>query len=81
MRRFPFYLDQDEVDELAWVLARDHDTTNRYNTERPTPDKAFRLLSALRRQCCDRSGAADPFPHMPHVPGVFDGGGRNRRRM
>ena len=78
-RTFPLYLDQQGVDELAQLLYV-HQHVIDVVSERPAPDKAFRALTELRRQCCVRSGAADPFPDLPFVPGIFEGKPKRRRR-
>ena len=79
-RRFAFYLTQEGVDELAQELYRLQAASDILHRERPTPDRPYRILSELRRQCCERSGAADPFPDLPCVPSVFEGQPRKRRR-
>jgi hypothetical protein len=68
-RKFPVYLSQEQVDQ--WVLsllAYQHATD--VLSHDPTRDQAYRMATEIRRQCCDRSGAADPFPELPYIPAI-----------
>ncbi len=80
MKRFPFYLSQTQVDDLAQLLYTHQAIIDTISPVRPTPDRAFRFLTDMRQQCCDRSGAEDPFPDLPHVPGIFEDAEAERRR-
>ncbi len=71
MKRYPCYFTQDQLDGLARLLYAHQAVINTASSDRPTSDEPMRVLTELRRQCCDRSGAVDPYPHMPHVPGIF----------
>jgi hypothetical protein len=76
-RKFPVYLSQEQVDQ--WVpalLAYQHATD--VLSHDPTRDQAYRMATEIRRQCCDRSGASDPFPELPHIPGIIESRGRKR---
>ena len=64
-KRFPFYLTQAQVDDLAQILFTHQHVIDVVSDEKPTSDRAFRMLSELRRQCCIRSKAADPFEDLP----------------
>lgn len=64
-KRFPFYMTQSQLDELAQVLYTHQYVIDVVSTESPSSDRAFRMLSELRRQCCIRSKAADPFEDLP----------------
>lgn len=72
-KRFPLYLDQTQIDELASMLMRLQTFLNLASDDHTAPDRPLRYLTILRRQCCDRSGASDPYPEIPHVPGIFEG--------
>ena len=73
LRRYPVYLTQEGVEQLCHVLYAYQSVVNVTSSDRPTSDLPTRLLSEVRRQCCDRSGAEDPMPYHPHVPGLFEG--------
>lgn len=72
MRKYPLYLDQGEIDELAASLYKLQHITD-VASDLPSSDRPFRQLSELRRQCCLRSGAADPFPDLPLAPRASQG--------
>lgn len=65
MKRFPFYLTQAQLDGLAQSLYKLQHIVDVASGSAQSMDVPFQLLSDLRRQCCDRSGAQDPFPDLP----------------
>jgi hypothetical protein len=76
-RKFPVYLSQEQVDQwIPALLAYQHATD--VLSHDPTRDQAYRMATEIRRQCCDRSGAADPFPELPHIPAGSESQGRKR---
>jgi hypothetical protein len=64
MRKYPLFLSQDDVDTLAQML---YTHQHFLDVARSTDDRPFRMLSELRRQCCERSNAEDPMPHHPYA--------------
>lgn len=68
-RRVPLYLDQAQIDALALLLYK-HQTISNVVTSRrdAVSEEAACFLTEIRKQCCCRSGAADPFPDMPLSP-------------
>ena len=77
MKRVPFYLSQKQLHDLAQLLYTGQHITNVVHGLVPigdqhAPDLHFQLLSDLRKQCCLRSGATDPFPELPLAPSAFD---------
>jgi hypothetical protein len=68
MRRVPFYLTQSQLDGLAQSLYKLQHLVDVASGGQPAPDLPFQLLSELRRQCCHRSRAEDPFPDLPIAP-------------
>ena len=67
-RRVPFYLSQDLIDRLAHLLWQ-HQTVTDIIGRTPEPSiEAACFLTELRKQCCLRSGAADPFEDLPLYP-------------
>lgn len=72
MRRFPFYVTQQQLDAPARLLCTHQTVINTVSSDGPTSDELSRFLTALRVQCCDRSDAADPFSELPRVPDSFD---------
>jgi hypothetical protein len=78
-RKYPVYLSQESIDQ--WVpalLAYQHATD--VLSHDPTRDQAYRMATEIRRQCCDRSGADDPFPELPHIPAIPLCARRKQRR-
>jgi hypothetical protein len=71
-RKFPFYLDQGDIDDLAQSLYKLQHLVDVASGSHPASDLPFRLLSDLRRQCCHRSRAEDPFPDLPIAPRPVD---------
>jgi hypothetical protein len=65
MKRVPFYLTQDQLDGLAQSLYKLQHIVDVASGSAQTTDVPFQLLSDLRRQCCYRSRAEDPFPDLP----------------
>ena len=72
MRKYPLYLSQGDVDALAQLLYTHQHVIDVVSTDRPTNDRSFRFLTELRRQCCQRSKAEDPYPDLPMTPDWFD---------
>jgi hypothetical protein len=70
VKRVPFYLTQDQLDGLAQSLYKLQHLVDVASDSAPAKDLPFQLLSDLRRQCCYRSGAEDPFPELPFSPGL-----------
>ena len=68
MKRVPFYLTQDQLDGLAQSLYKLQHIVDVASGHTEAMDVPFQLLSDLRRQCCYRSRAADPFPDLPLAP-------------
>lgn len=80
MKSFPLYLTEPEIQEWAWALMQLQTLVEMASPDRPCSNQAARMLTALRLQCCLRSGAADPFPGHPFTPGIFEGVLKPRRR-
>ena len=80
-KRFPFRLTQSGVDELAQLLYTHQTVVNTLSRERSSCDRAYLFLSDLRRQCCDHSGALDPFPDLPTADDGFGGSIKRQRRQ
>jgi len=72
MKRFPFYLSQVQLDDLAFALYKLQHIVDVATGDAPAPDRPSQLLSDLRLQCCYRSGAEDPFFHLPLQPCLTD---------
>ena len=72
--KFPIYLSQSQVDLAANVFYRHQHITDVLSKDVPASAEAACLLTELRRQCCVRSGAADPFPDLPMSPAFSEGG-------
>jgi hypothetical protein len=70
MKRVPFYLTQNQLDGLAQSLYKLQHIVDVASDSAPAPDLPFQLLSDLRRQCCYRSRAEDPFPDLPLSVGL-----------
>jgi hypothetical protein len=68
MKRVPFYLTQEQLDGLAQSLYKLQHIVDVASDSARSTDVPFQLLSDLRRQCCYRSGAEDPFPELPMSP-------------
>lgn len=68
MKRVPFYLTQEQIDNLAQSLYKLQHIVDVASGSQPAPDLPFQLLSDLRWQCCYRSQAEDPFPDLPIAP-------------
>jgi hypothetical protein len=64
-KKYPLNLTQDQVDGLAQSLYKLQHIVDIASESAPANDVPFMLLSELRRQCCGRSKAADPFPDLP----------------
>jgi hypothetical protein len=71
-QRFPWPLTQERIDLLATVLYKAETVFNIVDPGCLTAERAACLLTELREECCQPSGAADPFPDMPLFP-RFDG--------
>lgn len=81
MRKIPFYLTQDGLDEILQLLYRHQALVNIASSDHPTCDRATRIMSEIRRQCCVRSGAADAFDDHPMTPAdTLESGTTQRRR-
>ena len=70
MKRVPFYLTQGQIDGLAESLYKLQHLVDVASGRTDGTDLPFQLLSDLRRQCCYRSRAEDPFPELPLAPCV-----------
>jgi hypothetical protein len=77
MKRVPFYLTQTQLDDLAQSLYKLQHLVDVASGATKGTDLPFQLLSDLRRQCCYRSGAEDPFPELPLAPSLS---GSSQRR-
>ena len=75
-KSFPLYLTQPELDTMAQMLLTHQQVLN---LTRSDDDRPIRMLTKLRQQCCDRSGAEDPYPELPHVPGLWEASEERRR--
>jgi hypothetical protein len=80
VKRVPFYLTQDQVDGLAQSLYKLQHIVDVASESLPSSKVPFDLLSELRRQCCFRSSAEDPFPDLPIALGSADAPVRSKAR-
>ena len=78
-KRLSLKLTQEEADSIGLVLMRDSDTTNRYSADQPPSDATYRLLSVFRH-AVTRAGGEDMYPDLPHIPGIFEGQPKPKRR-
>jgi hypothetical protein len=77
MKKVPFYLTQEQLDGLAQSLYKLQHLVDVASGGAPASDLPFQLLSDLRRQCCFRSCAEDPFPDLPMIPRLTETRGRS----
>jgi hypothetical protein len=71
-QRFPWSLTQEHIDLLAAVLYKAETVFSIVEPGCIAAERTACLLTELREECCQRAGAADPFPDMPLSP-RFDG--------
>jgi hypothetical protein len=67
-KRFPWALTQERIDLLAAVLYKGETVFNILDPGCLAAERTACLLTELREECCQRAGAADPFPDMPLSP-------------
>ena len=69
---YPWYLSQDRLDLLTQTLYKAETLINVAAPSTAGAANIGRLITDLRAQCCERGGAADPWPDMPMFPAFPD---------
>ena len=71
---FLWCLTQERINLLGLLLYKHQAFLNVAESGGPAAYQSACLLNDMREQCCQRSGAADPFPDMPLFPHFEDEG-------
>jgi len=65
VKRFPWRLTQDQLDQLAQLLYKIETVFDIVHPGNPAAEVTGSFLTDLRVQCCVQGRAEDPFPDMP----------------